>query len=671
MECRGAVFRIDFLPLSVYSKNMDYRLKDATVSVGGEEILSHVDFEIKGSEKVAVVGRNGAGKTTLLRVLAGQLPLDRDDKRRVPAVYMDRKLKIDLLSQQVFGDENKTVDEELLAGYRQLDTEYRVNERDGFKKNLEKVVKNGGEGDGTAVGLGFAGVNALSEDGGRDFSPERFLYEAEYDRLLTGLGFTKEDKRRKISEFSGGQKTKLALIRLLLAKPDILLLDEPTNHLDMETTQWLEEYLKSYPKAVVMVSHDRFFIDRVAEIVYEVEDKDIRRFVGNYTAYKKERERQALRLQKKYEQQLAEKERLTQLVERFKNKPRKAAMARAKKRQLERMEEIKPAAWERKIHFSEPMAPLLPGAKWVYEAQHLQVGYDTPLYETSLRIRRGQKIALLGANGTGKTALLKTVAEILAPIKGKSTLGNQILLAYFDQMSGQISSEDTVLEHFRMRYPGLTEKEARQILAAWLFDGKLAARPVCALSGGEKARLVMAELLQARPNFCVLDEPTNHMDIPAKEVLEEAFCSYTGTILFVSHDRYFISRVADALLIIQNGEVYYYPFGYAHYLERSLTGAQGTEELPPGQMKAEDAALLARVKAVPKRGYLMGREQSTQEAYLDWKLRLLEEEAQSVFEKYEEQMAESVKTQQWQRLEEELTEKLILWDMRVQEVISS
>lgn len=615
---------------------MLYQLSDATISVGGEEILSHVNFEIRGTEKIAVVGRNGAGKSTLLRVLSGELPVERDDRRKQAAVHMARKISVDMLSQQVFLNGKRTVKEELLAAYHERDTAYAAEQE-------------------------LFGVNE------KDYERERFLYECEYDRLLTGFGFSKEDKNRRISEFSGGQQTKLALIRLLLAKPDILLLDEPTNHLDMETTEWLEEYLRTYPKAVVMVSHDRFFLDRVAQVVYEVTDRSLKRYAGNYTAYRQEKVRTTLRLQKQYEQQMAERARLEELIERFKNKPRKAAMARAKKKQLERMAVPERVMCERQIHFDAPITPLVQGAKWVYEAEHLHVGYDQPLYETSLRIRRGQKIAVLGVNGSGKTALLKTVAGLLPPIKGKSTLGNQILMGYFDQQSGALSSEKTVLEHFHELFPALTEKEARQLLAAWLFDGRMAARPVDVLSGGEKARLVMAELLQSGPNFCVLDEPTNHMDIQAKEVLEEAFSAYAGAMLFVSHDRYFVSRVADALLIIQGGEVYYYPFGYEHYLEHSRQ--QDTDLPPAGQMKAEDAALLARVKAVPKRGHLMGREQSTEEAYLDWKLRLLDEELEEVWTQFEAHMQKLPAPSAWMQAEEELTERLIAWDLRYQELV--
>jgi ATP-binding cassette subfamily F protein 3 len=638
---------------------MLYQLKDATISVGGEEILSHVDFEIKGTEKIAVVGRNGAGKTTLLRVLSGELAVDRDDRRTQPAVYMDRKLTIAKLSQQVFTDQDRTVEEELLAGYRAGGTAYTVNQEDGFQKNLE-IKSHVGRQEQT-------GTDVSAQTGFFEDERERFLYECAYDRLMTGFGFSKEDKNKRISEFSGGQQTKLALIRLLLMEPDVLLLDEPTNHLDMETVEWLERYLRTYKKAVVMVSHDRFFLDRVAEVVYEVTDHRVIRYVGNYTAYRQEKAKANARLQKQYEQQMAERERLTELIERFKHKPKKAAMARAKKKQLERMGVPERVLSEKEIHFKESITPLLPGAKWVYEAEHLRVGYDKPLYETSIRIRRGQKIAVLGANGTGKTALLKTVAGLLPPIKGKSTLGNQILLGYFDQHSAELVSDKMVLEHFRELFPALTEKEARQILASWLFDGKLASRPVSALSGGEKARLVLAELLQSRPNFCVLDEPTNHMDIQAKEVLEEAFAAYTGTLLLVSHDRYLISRVADALLIIQDGEVYYYPFGYAHYLER-LEHQQ--EDVPlAGQMKAEDAALLAGMKAVPKRGNLLGHEQSTGEAYLDWRLRLLGEELEELWNNFEQQMAAHTATGDWIQAEEDLTEKLVLWDVKYQEIM--
>lgn len=564
---------------------MLYQITDGTVSAGGHVILSHVDFEIKGNEKIALVGRNGAGKTTLLKLIAGELSLDRDDRRQGAGVTSSRRLTVGMLKQQAFSDREQTVEEILLAACPFRDT----------------------------------------------FARERFEYEQEYDRIFTGFGFARADKHKKIGDFSGGEQTKIALIRLLLEKPDILLLDEPTNHLDIATIQWLEQYLKRYEHAVVLVSHDRFFLDQVAETVVEVSDGKLTRYAGNYSQYREEKQKRIERQRKAWERQQEEADRLNGVIERFRHKPTKASFARAKKKQLERMERVEKPV-EDDVHlFTGNIEPLIPGSKWVFEAEHLKIGYDRALLEITLRIRRGQKMGILGPNGAGKSTFLKTVAGLLQPFQEKDksverrcVLGNNITIGYFDQHSAEIQSEKSVAEHFHDLFPSMTEKEVRNILGMYLFPGKLASRRVSDLSGGEKARLVLAELLQSRPNFLVLDEPTNHMDVQAKETLESAFQAYTGTILFVSHDRYFIRQVAQSVLIFEDGGPMYYPFGYEHYLEKKQKADEYGEELS-AQVKAEDAALLAGMRAVPKAEHHRLKEFSVEEAYADWKLRLVQE----------------------------------------------
>lgn len=564
---------------------MLYQITDGTVSAGGHVILSHVDFEIKGNEKIALVGRNGAGKTTLLKLIAGELSLDRDDRRQGAGVTSSRRLTVGMLKQQAFSDREQTVEEILLAACPFRDT----------------------------------------------FARERFEYEQEYDRIFTGFGFARADKHKKIGDFSGGEQTKIALIRLLLEKPDILLLDEPTNHLDIATIQWLEQYLKRYEHAVVLVSHDRFFLDQVAETVVEVSDGKLTRYAGNYSQYREEKQKRIERQRKAWERQQEEADRLNGVIERFRHKPTKASFARAKKKQLERMERVEKPV-EDDVHlFTGNIEPLIPGSKWVFEAEHLKIGYDRALLEITLRIRRGQKMGILGPNGAGKSTFLKTVAGLLQPFQEKDksverrcVLGNNITIGYFDQHSAEIQSEKSVAEHFHDLFPSMTEKEVRNILRMYLFPGKLASRRVSDLSGGEKARLVLAELLQSRPNFLVLDEPTNHMDVQAKETLESAFQAYTGTILFVSHDRYFIRQVAQSVLIFEDGGPMYYPFGYEHYLEKKQKADEYGEELS-AQVKAEDAALLAGMRAVPKAERHRLKEFSVEEAYADWKLRLVQE----------------------------------------------
>ncbi len=583
---------------------MLYQINDGTVSLGGNVILDHIDFEIRGTEKIAVTGANGAGKTTLLQVLSGELELDGDDKRMGSGITMSRRLTVGMLKQGVFTGDDRTVEEELLAACPCKDT----------------------------------------------FERERFEYEQEYDRLFTGFGLKREDKKRLLSSFSGGEKTKIALIRLLLEKPDILILDEPTNHLDIETTEWLEQYLKQYEKAVVMVSHDRFFLDRTAEVVYELEDGHLTRYPGNYTHYKEEK-RKNLQIQKKaYEKQQEEIRHLEELIEKFKHKPTKASFARSRKKILERMPKVpKPSDHEEHI-FTGELTPAMLGSKWVFESEHLKIGYDRPIMEITMRIKRGQKIGILGKNGVGKTTFLKTAAGFLSPVSGEYQIGNQVTIGYFDQNSAQIQSEKTVLEHFHELFPSMTEKDVRQTLGAYLFGGKDAAKKVSSLSGGEKSRLVLAELLQSRPNFLILDEPTNHMDVAAKETLESAFRAYTGTILFVSHDRYFLKQVAESVMIFENQTVMYYPFGYEHYLEKKEK--QGKHESLAAQIKAEEQALIAGMRAVPKAERHRLREFSTEEAYTDWKLRLAAEPMEVAKEQVE-MLAEALEQMmiQWQQSE--------------------
>lgn len=584
---------------------MLYQIKDGTVSAGGQTILSHIDFYIKEKEKIAVVGKNGAGKTTLLRLLAGEMQLDRDDRRGMSSgahgketacknslgIVTSRNITIGMLRQVDSSNQDKTIEEILLESCPDRDT----------------------------------------------YSKERFDYEMEYDRLFTGFGFEKEEKSRTLGSFSGGEQTKISLIKLLLEKPDLLLLDEPTNHLDMKTVEWLEDYLINYPKAVVIVSHDRAFLDAVATGVYELENGSLHRYAGNYTQYRQQKLKNLQIQRKAYERQQAEIAHNNELIDKFKHKPKKAAFARSRKTMLARMKLIEKPVEDEAHIFTGNIEPQFPGGKWVYEAKKLKIGYDgRALLELSLRIRRGQKIAVIGDNGIGKSTFLKTVAGLIPPIKGTSQLGSNLLVGYFDQQSALIDSDKTVRDHFHELFPALLEKDLRKTLGMYLFGGANASKRISSLSGGEKSRLVLAELLTGRPNLMILDEPTNHMDIPAKETLESAFKAYTGTMLFVSHDRYFIKQVADAILVFENDKVMYYPFGYDHYISRLKASKDGNL---PALMQAKDAAMVEALAAVPKRERHETRQLSTDEAYLEWKLTLAAEpvvkaaeEAEKVYE---------------------------------------
>lgn len=609
---------------------MLYQIKDGTVSAGGQTILSHIDFYIKEKEKIAVVGKNGAGKTTLLRLLAGDLTPDRDDSRGS------------------YGRSNDMVTGAATAG----------SDLDGTAKRTQRAKKKKPSGnpetritmsrnitidmlrqaDKSNQDLTIEQILLESCPDKDTFSKERFDYEMEYDRLFTGFGFEKSDKTRLFRSFSGGEQTKISLIKLLLKKPDLLLLDEPTNHLDMKTVEWLEDYLINYPKAVVMVSHDRAFLDAVATGVYELENGALHRYAGNYTQYRQQKLKNLQIQRKAYERQQAEIAHNNELIDKFKHKPKKAAFARSRKTMLARMKLIEKPVEDEAHIFTGNIEPQFPGGKWVYEAKELKIGYDgRALLELSLRIRRGQKIAVIGDNGIGKSTFLKTVAGLIPPIKGTSQLGSNLLVGYFDQQSALIDSDKTVRDHFHELFPALVEKDLRKTLGMYLFGGANASKRISSLSGGEKSRLVLAELLTGRPNLMILDEPTNHMDIPAKETLESAFKAYTGTMLFVSHDRYFIKQVADAILVFEKDKVMYYPFGYDHYISRLKASKDGNL---PALMQAKDAAMVEALAAVPKRERHETRQLSTDEAYLEWKLTLAAEpmmkaadEAEKVYDK--------------------------------------
>lgn len=580
-------------------------IKDGSVSFGDKVVLNHADFFVRGTEKIAVVGRNGCGKTTLLRVLAGDLQLDTNEKNPESGMHTSRTVTIETLSQQVTEDGSLSV------------REYVASALPDF------------------------------EDA---FSPEHFAASVEFDRIYTGLGMKLEDKDKPLSAFSGGEQTKIALARLLLLQPDILLLDEPTNHLDEKTVLWLEEELRHYEKAVVMVSHDRYFLDRAADVVCELEGGKITRYPGNYTHYRQERSASYARQLAAWERQQAEEKRLKDLIERFKHKPNKAAFARSRKKILDRMPRVeKPIEDRIHIHTGD-IEPLNKPARWIFAGEDLEIGYGKPLLKCTFRVPRGARWAVWGENGSGKTTLLRTLAGELPPVKGRLSVGNRVEIGYFDQQSAAITSELSVQEWFLQHFPALTEKDVRQTLAEYLFRSNDLGRRVSDLSGGEKARLVLAKLLTERPNVLLLDEPTNHMDIPARETIESLLMSYTGTILLVSHDRYLVSRVANSLLLTEKGqeEILFYPFGYEHYTEHRLTADRAWVN----RRTMKEQAMIESLRAVPRgeRGRL--REISTESAYREWKseraaedlqaaqdawlkgLFALSEDSEELFEKY-------------------------------------
>ena len=521
-------------------------INNGTVYFGANDVFENIDFSINENEKIALVGRNGSGKTTLLKVLQGEVELSNGQ------LIKPNRLNVGYLNQNSLIDSNNIVKDELLEAFRDLlDMEERLNVlSEELKANHDENKINE--------------YSRLEEEfkykGG-------YTYYSEMETIVSGFGFKKEDIERNVSSFSGGEKTKLAFAKLLLSKPDLLLLDEPTNHLDLNTIEWLETYLSKYKKAIVVVSHDRIFLDKVAGTVYELEYGRIRKYVGNYTHYVEQKKLDFEKDLSAYKRQQSDIKRLEELIEKFRYKKNKAAFAQSKIKYLERMEKLEDPKKADTKAFKAHFECACRGGKNVLSLDHYKVGYDKELCEVSIDILRGQRICVMGDNGTGKSTLLKTIVGEIEPLGGYMLLGHQIEIGYFDQNISNFRNGNTVLEELWNDYPNKDMYEIRSVLGAFLFTSDEVFKDVCVLSGGEKVRLSLAKLMMKKANFLILDEPTNNLDIISKEALEDALKEFEGTILFVSHDRYFIKEIATSVLLIENGKVEYYHDGYKDYID--------------------------------------------------------------------------------------------------------
>ena len=397
-----------------------------------------------------------------------------------------------------------------------------------------------------------------------------YTYKKEYETVINKFGFSADDKLKKISEFSGGQRTKIAFMKLLLSKPDILLLDEPTNHLDVSTIEWLEGYLRNYPRAVVIVSHDRMFLDKIVNKVYEIEYGAITKYTGNYADFERQKKVNYEKQLKDYEYQQAEIKRLMRVVERFRYKASKAKMAQAKLKQIEHMVKVKEPSKYDLTTFKTNFALEKESGRDVLHVKDLEIGYDSPIQKISFDLYRGQKLGIIGENGIGKSTLLKTIVGTIEKLGGEFEFGHNVQVGYFDQQMALLDSEKTVFDDFATEFPSLTTTEIRNSLAAFMFYGEDVFKKISMLSGGEKVRLELAKILKKGPNLLILDEPTNHMDIVGKESLERLLEEYKGTILVVSHDRFFINKVTDSLLVFSKQSVKFFDGSYEKYEEERI-----------------------------------------------------------------------------------------------------
>lgn len=539
---------------------MRIRISHANVQFGGDVILQDINFEVRDNEKIAIVGRNGCGKTTLLKLIAHDIGMSNIDSDEECGYETAGKQEIGFLRQINFTDTGITVEDEIKKVFEPIfECERRMRE-------LEENMKSS---DDASILREYAAIQSKME------SLHGYTWKQDMETIFQRFGFKLSDLKRPIGSFSGGQQTKVAFIKLLLTRPDIMLLDEPTNHLDMPTIEWLEGYLKTYDRAVVIVSHDRMFLDKVADVTYEIEYHHIKRYAGNYTAFMKRKEEDLIKQEKDYEEQQKEIRRLTEWIEKWKNTPTKVAATHSKRMAIEHMVKIeKPRRFDTKA-FHARYIPRIESYTNVINAKNLEIGYDKVLSTVTFLLQKKERLAVIGENGKGKSTLLKTLVGEIPALGGEFKFGQNVEWGYFDQHKAvmeRFDPEQTVLDNFWEAYPDYLREEVRSALGGFLFSGEEVEKKMGQLSGGEKVRLALCKMLQTRPNLLILDEPTNHMDIVGKDALEKMLNEYEGTVLFVSHDRYFISRVATGILEFSSeesikGNVKQYKMSYELYLE--------------------------------------------------------------------------------------------------------
>lgn len=550
---------ISFLGIitSIENKSEDdpvlYKINNGCVAFAADTILHDINFEIRSTEKIAVVGRNGCGKTTLLKLISGEVELTKRDSDEDIFIAKSGTPNIGYLKQMTFEDDTISMEEEIRKVFIPM-----VKMKEELDDRLTKMNDDPTE----------RNIKRYSEYEEHFRMLGGYYYEKEFETMVRKFGFTEDDKKKPLNQFSGGQQTRIAFIRMLLSKPDILLLDEPTNHLDIATVEWLENYLKNYERAVVVVSHDRMFLDNITDVVYEIEYGTAKRYVGNYSSFMNRKKEEHEKKQKDYELQQKEIARLQTIVDKFKNKPTKVAMTRSKLKAIEHMDIVEaPDKYDNKT-FHANFQPAETTGKEVLNIMNLGVGYDKILSTINLTINRGDKVGIIGGNGLGKSTFLKTIIGLVPSLSGEFHTGLRVAIGYFDQQMALYTSEKQVIDDYWDEFPTLTQTEIRNDLGAFLFSGDDVFKKVSMLSGGERVRLALCKILKRRPNFLILDEPTNHMDIVGKETLEQMLMDYEGTILFVSHDRYFIKQISNRLLVFEEGRTDFYTFGYEEYIEK-------------------------------------------------------------------------------------------------------
>ncbi|MGI8145654.1 ribosomal protection-like ABC-F family protein [Staphylococcus haemolyticus] len=535
------------------------QLNDISKSFDGEDIFTRVNFEVKTGERIGVVGRNGAGKSTLMKIIAGVEDYDSGHISKI------KNLRMGYLTQQMTLNSSASVFEEMSKPFEHL-------------KKMELLIRE------ETNWLADHASNYYSEEYQQHMERyesltnqfeqlDGYQYESKIKTVLHGLNFNEDDFDKPINDFSGGQKTRLSLAQMLLNEPDLLLLDEPTNHLDLETTKWLEDYLKYFKGAIVIISHDRYFLDKIVTQIYDVALGDVKRYVGNYEQFIEQRDKYYESRMQEYERQQDEIKRLETFVEKNITRASTSGMAKSRRKTLEKMERIdKPMLDARSANIQFGFNRNT--GNDVMNIRNLKIGYDSPITSPiNIEVSKGDHIAFIGPNGVGKTTLIKTIAQRQNQLEGEITFGANLQIGYYDQKQAEFKSNKTIIDYVWDQYPTMNEKDIRAILGRFLFVQDDVKKVINDLSGGEKARLQLALLMLQRDNVLILDEPTNHLDIDSKEMLEQALKDFEGTILFVSHDRYFINQLANKVFDLNYDGGQMYLGDYQYYIEKTEEAA--------------------------------------------------------------------------------------------------
>ena len=578
------------------------QLNNVTKNFVVNEIFSNVKMEINDKDRVAIVGRNGAGKSTLLKIISGELSFDSGERT------ISKNTTIGYLSQEFIVREDLSIYEEMITCFDEIISLEANLEKLSYELTPENIENDPGL------------LDRFDRLQNEVLTHKDYHYKSKIESVLYGLDFTKDVFDKKISTFSGGEKTRLSMAKLLLSEPDLLILDEPTNHLDMENVAWLENYLSSYNGAIVIVSHDRYFLDKVVNVVYNLEFGKLKKYVGNYSKFLKQYEEDYEKQLKEFTSQQKDIKRLEEFVQKNIARASTSKMAKSRQKVLDKMELIDNPKKDDKAANIEFNIKEQSGRD-VLMIENLKVGYDGKQVGNAYNfsVYKGDRIAIVGRNGIGKSTLIKTIAKKQNAISGSVHYGSKVSLGYYDQKQAEFESSKTILNELWDEYPLMKEAEVRTVLGRFLFKGDSVLKIVRDLSGGEKARLQLAKLMLEKNNLLVLDEPTNHLDITSKQVLEDALENYEGTIVFVSHDRYFINKIANKVLDITGDDYSIYLGNYDYYLEKR------EQELIAKKLKEEKTD---EVQEKVANDYALGKEEKK-------RIRKLERTREELLEKIE------------------------------------